>query len=171
VTSVLKGPVGNTCRAFVVLRAYIMQNLLAAKHLSVSSWPFIGTSRTHIKGMRLVAKHILTAFLMSVLVSTAPVLALARSAPGAAGVTTICTGTGTFSVVVDGEGQPMGAAHVCPDCALSALGAVIPGALGLPRFAAASRDAMASAEVLPAAWCSRPQACARSPPADRHAVT
>jgi hypothetical protein len=54
-----------------------------------------------------------------VLTLTAQNMALARSAPDPAGRMVLCTGMGPVTVLVDAEGQPTGAVHICPDCALS----------------------------------------------------
>lgn len=54
-----------------------------------------------------------------VLTLTAQGMALARTAPDPAGQMVLCTGTGPVTVLVDAEGQPTGAVHICPECALS----------------------------------------------------
>lgn len=54
-----------------------------------------------------------------VLTLTGQSMALARSAPGPAGQMVLCTGNGPVTVLVDSQGQPTGAVHICPDCALS----------------------------------------------------
>ncbi|EDM72383.1 hypothetical protein RAZWK3B_09036 [Roseobacter sp. AzwK-3b] len=54
-----------------------------------------------------------------VLTLTAQSTALARSAPDPAGQMVLCTGTGPVTVLVDAQGQPTGAVHICPECALS----------------------------------------------------
>lgn len=53
------------------------------------------------------------------LVLTAQSMAVARGMPGAAGSVVLCTGSGPVTVLTDAEGQPLGPAHICPDCALS----------------------------------------------------
>ena len=56
-----------------------------------------------------------------VLTLTGQTMALARTAPDPAGHMVLCTGTGPVTVLIDAEGQPTGAVHICPDCALSLL--------------------------------------------------
>ncbi|HEY9020844.1 MAG: hypothetical protein QUV10_10020 [Paracoccaceae bacterium] len=53
------------------------------------------------------------------LVLTAQSMAVARGMPGAAGSVVLCTGTGPVTILTDAEGQPVGPAHICPDCTLS----------------------------------------------------
>lgn len=54
-----------------------------------------------------------------VLVLTAQSMAVARGAPDVAGAITLCTGTGPVTLLTDRDGQPLGAAHICPDCSLT----------------------------------------------------
>ena len=53
------------------------------------------------------------------LVLTAQAMAVARGMPGVAGAMVLCTGSGPVAVLTDAEGQPVGPAHICPDCTLS----------------------------------------------------
>ena len=53
------------------------------------------------------------------LVVTAQSMAVARGMPGAAGSVVLCTGSGPVTILTDAEGQPIGPAHICPDCALA----------------------------------------------------
>jgi len=48
-------------------------------------------------------------------------LAVARTAPDAAGHIVLCTGAGPVMVYVDAEGKPTRAPHYCPDGALGLL--------------------------------------------------
>ena len=70
-------------------------------------------------------RRYLAGFLVLALIVTSQGFALARTADGPAGAMVICTGSGPVTVLVDGNGQPTGAAHVCPDCVLG-LFAVVP---------------------------------------------
>jgi len=54
-----------------------------------------------------------------VLTLTAQGMALSRTAPDPTGRMVLCTGTGPVTVLIDSQGQPTGAMHICPDCALS----------------------------------------------------
>lgn len=58
-------------------------------------------------------------WLALLLVLTAQSMAVARGLPGSAGSVVLCTGTGPVTILIDAEGQPIGHAHVCPDCTLS----------------------------------------------------
>ncbi len=62
-----------------------------------------------------------------VLALTGQSMAVARGMPDAAGRIVLCKGAGPITVLVDDEGQPVGPAHICPDCALSlfAMGAAV----------------------------------------------
>jgi hypothetical protein len=51
-------------------------------------------------------------------------MSAARGAPAPVGTMVICSGHGYAVVLIDAEGQPTRAAHLCPDCAFSAYGPV-----------------------------------------------
>lgn len=53
------------------------------------------------------------------LVLTAQSMAVARGMAGPFGAVVLCTGTGPVTILTDAEGQPVGPAHICPDCTLS----------------------------------------------------
>jgi hypothetical protein len=78
------------------------------------------------------ARPYLAVFLALVMVVTSQGFALARAADGPAGAMVICTGSGPVTVLVDEDGQPTGAVHICPDCALGLFAAVLPGPDELP---------------------------------------
>lgn len=81
------------------------------------------------------------------LVFTAQSMAVARGMAGADGMVVLCTGSGPVTVLTDAEGQPIGPAHICPDCTLSLIAAVAPPALLLAH-------PMGRAETLQAAYVS-----------------
>lgn len=114
--------------------------------------------------MILSVHRIITGALCLILVWTAPALALARTAPGAAGMMVICTGTGPVSIAVDGAGQPIAGGHICPDCAAAALGAVLPGLTGQPLYEPRVFAATADAPRAHSGWQKRLHARARAPP-------
>lgn len=65
-------------------------------------------------------RHPLTGVLMALmLVLTGQSMAIARGTPGPSGEMVLCTGTGPITVLVDENGQPVGQAHICPDCAFA----------------------------------------------------
>lgn len=55
------------------------------------------------------------------LVLTAQSMAAARGMPGVSGSVVLCTGSGPLTILTDAEGQPVGPAHICPDCTLSSI--------------------------------------------------
>lgn len=98
------------------------------------------------------------------LVLTAQSMAIARGTPGAAGAVVLCTGTGPVTILTDADGQPVGPAHICPDCTLSLL-------VSLPQSGGDVAHPMGRADVLlpppvttPLAQGQRPFS-ARDPPA------
>ncbi|MFT6607055.1 MAG: hypothetical protein ACJA2X_002258 [Halocynthiibacter sp.] len=62
----------------------------------------------------------LTAILLALmLLATTGAMASARGTMrDAAGQMVLCIGTGSVTVNVDADGQPIKAGHICPDCAL-----------------------------------------------------
>jgi hypothetical protein len=62
--------------------------------------------------------------LVSVLVLTGHSMAIARGTPMSAEQMELCTGSGPVMVLVDAEGKPTGASHICPKFSLSLLNAV-----------------------------------------------
>ncbi|WP_368186648.1 hypothetical protein [Aestuariibius sp. HNIBRBA575] len=65
------------------------------------------------------------AVLMSlVMVLTTYQMTMLRSHNTAVGEMVLCTGTGPMIVYMDQNGQPTGAPHICPDCALAMLDCV-----------------------------------------------
>ncbi len=54
-----------------------------------------------------------------VVLLTSQQMAIARGSPAAAGTMVICGGQGIVTITVDAEGNPTGAVHICPDCAMS----------------------------------------------------
>ncbi|MCO0635445.1 hypothetical protein M8745_05650 [Lutimaribacter sp. EGI FJ00014] len=65
-------------------------------------------------------RHPLAGVLVAlVLVLTGQSMAIARGTPGPSGEIVLCTGSGPISVLVDENGQPVGRAHICPDCAFA----------------------------------------------------
>jgi len=66
----------------------------------------------------------LAILLVAVLVLTGHSMAIARGMPMPADQIELCTGSGPVMMPVDAEGNPTGAAHICPDFSLSLLNAV-----------------------------------------------
>ncbi|SDI64478.1 hypothetical protein [Lutimaribacter saemankumensis] len=65
-------------------------------------------------------RHPVMGVLMALmLVLTGQSMAIARGTPGPSGEMVLCTGTGPITVLVDENGQPVGRAHICPDCAFA----------------------------------------------------
>jgi hypothetical protein len=76
----------------------------------------------------------------------------------------ICTGTGPISVAIGADGQPAGQLHVCPDCALGALGAVLPELARAPLHIPRIFREHAQMSGIHARSHDVPHACARAPP-------
>jgi len=68
----------------------------------------------------------LVLILSALMVLTSLSMAVARTAPDAAGQMVLCSGEGSVVVRVDEDGQPIGPAHYCPECAMSAMTGVEP---------------------------------------------
>jgi len=105
------------------------------------------------------------AFSLALMIAlTSGAMAIARGQSGAAGSIVLCTGTGPISVLVDGDGQPIGPVHICPDCALSLFAAVASErpSLCLPLVAFAATPPPPPATATPFQLPRRPRA--RAPP-------
>ena len=68
--------------------------------------------------------RLFTPLLVVLMLITSASLAVARAAPDPAGHFVLCTGSGPVVLHVDENGDPVGAAHYCPDCAMTLLAAV-----------------------------------------------
>jgi len=74
--------------------------------------------------MRLL-KPILAFAFAAVIIATSGAMASARGmARDASGEMVLCVGTGAVTVLMGADGQPLGVAHFCPDCALASLAVV-----------------------------------------------
>ncbi|MEL7211636.1 MAG: hypothetical protein AAGK92_03170 [Pseudomonadota bacterium] len=107
--------------------------------------------------------RILTPLLVALMVLTSASLAVARAAPDAAGQMVLCTGNGPVVVHFDADGEPVGAPHYCPDCAMSLLAAVAPHAPGAQRITTSSLIWFETADQ-PAPLAEGRTAQARDPP-------
>lgn len=58
-------------------------------------------------------------------------MALARGQGSAVGQMVLCIGGQAVSVAIDDEGKPAGPAHICPDCALNFMAALLPQSTAL----------------------------------------
>ena len=100
------------------------------------------------------------AWCLSLLVALSGIsMAAARAAPAPVGQMVICSGQGFAVVLVDVDGQPTRAAHLCPDCAFAS-------AAGLPDAARvlrpAANRAMRHARLAPFRVTTAPRAAARA---------
>lgn len=107
--------------------------------------------------------RLLSALLVALLVLTSASLAVARTAPDASGKMVLCTGSGPVVIHVDENGDPVGAPHYCPDCAMTllvALDAPLPAAVQALSVRNVTFDTPA------VAICAQParRAQARGPP-------
>ncbi|WP_147114859.1 hypothetical protein [Tateyamaria sp. syn59] len=106
----------------------------------------------------------LSAILLSlVLVVTSHSAATARGASAAVDQIVICSGAQVVTIFVDADGQPTAATHLCPDCALHLLAALVP-----PAAAATSLPHGATGVSWPAGLAHEgsavPNPSARGPP-------
>lgn len=76
--------------------------------------------------MNILLRSSAALLLMAVLVLTSVSMAVARTAPDAAGQMVLCIGEGSVVVRIDEDGQPIGPAHYCPECAFSSLDGLTP---------------------------------------------
>ena len=83
-------------------------------------------------------RPILALCLCALLALTSQTMAVARGALAPAGTMVLCTGTGPVTVLVDADGKPTGAVHICPDCALGLFDAVATVTPDAPRTATAT---------------------------------
>lgn len=82
--------------------------------------------KVYLGGMTLL-RPLIALFLALTITLTSGAMAVARgNARAGMGMITLCTGYGPQQVTVDKDGQPVGPAHFCPDCALAAF--FLPGA-------------------------------------------
>lgn len=105
------------------------------------------------------------AFSLSLLLLvTAIAFGAARGQTRVAGQVVLCIGGAAVTIEVDEDGQPVGAVHVCPDCALSSLAAVVP--LAVESLAPVSFTSLAPRlgpqDRRGPVW--RPRGSARGPP-------
>ena len=105
----------------------------------------------------------ITFLLVAVLVLTTQSMAGARGAAMSAGQIVLCTGTGPVTVNADKKGQPVGPAHICPDCALSELVAAYAPALS-PAEPLAISELQWSRQTITVINALRHPASARDPP-------
>ncbi len=94
------------------------------------------------------------------LVVTAQAFALARGSGDVAGQMVLCIGTGSVTVNVDADGQPVGTPHICPDGALTLLGHEVVAwtpmrAVAIRRAEYSQRHVPVTRVVVPAAYLSR----------------
>jgi hypothetical protein len=75
--------------------------------------------------MHSIFRTYLALSLALMLALTGQSMAVARGATDAAGQMVLCTGTGPVTIFVDENGEPTSAPHICPDCALHLLAAVV----------------------------------------------
>lgn len=108
-------------------------------------------------------RSLLAIALSCVLVLTGGAMAAARGQAGPAGQMVICSGGAVVMVAMDADGKPVGPVHICPDCALTLLAAVVPPDMVPVPAPAAARIAFERAETI-AGSASLIHARARAPP-------
>ena len=99
------------------------------------------------------------------LLATAGATASARGTMrDATGQMVLCTGTGPMRVMIDAQGQPIGPAHYCPDCAHTALAAIAPATPMVRRAGDITRAQFTRRAAPRALVLAGLRACARGPP-------
>ena len=98
-------------------------------------------------------RRLLALILTLSLVLTAQAMASAKGQAAAMGSMVICAGGVSVTVAVDADGQPVGPAHYCPECALAMLPGmdppmVMPGE-AVPTVLVRDIAALAQASALP----------------------
>lgn len=102
--------------------------------------------------------------LLAVIVAISSVqMAVARGQAAPAGSMVICSGQGFVTILVDEDGQPTGAVHLCPDCALSLFSAPLPDTTPVLVNLVQTSPEWASVERFLAA-ATTPRQKARAPP-------
>lgn len=96
---------------------------------------------------------------------TSVTMALARGQTrDATGTIIICSGAGVVQIQLDAKGNPVGPAHICPDCAVGALAWVEAPLLVLETEGVAHRLSF-NIERMSLAGLARSEPRARGPPA------
>lgn len=98
----------------------------------------IGPTRPLYRSKMKLLRPILALGLCALMALTSQTMAVARGAPAPAGMMVICTGTGPVTIQVDSDGQPTGAVHICPDCALGLFDAPVISPLSAPHLTTAT---------------------------------
>jgi hypothetical protein len=97
------------------------------------------------------------------LILTGSVAMQMRAAPGPAGQIIICTGQGPVSIQVGPDGQPTGAVHICPECMLHGLNAVLAETFQAPRPVVITAVVTETLQAV-SGTLARPVPQARAPP-------
>jgi hypothetical protein len=98
------------------------------------------------------------------LVLTAQGMAVVRGASAATGQMELCVGQSVVLVYTDADGNPTAAPHLCPDCALAGLQAVLDEVPAILRPLDAARKLTGTRSGLPASTLSRIAYQPRAPP-------
>ncbi|RPE66356.1 hypothetical protein EDD53_2058 [Pacificibacter maritimus] len=108
---------------------------------------------------------ILAFVLAALMIATSGAMATARGvARDAAGQMVLCTGMGPVTVLMDTQGQPIGKAHYCPDCALGTL-AFVDGDAVVPKASYRAQDLEFPRQFSAQAIVNKVINVARGPPA------
>ena len=110
-----------------------------------------------------MVRALLSLSLSLVLLVTSQSAAVARGAPHAVDQILICSGTSVITVFVDADGQPTEATHLCPDCALHLLAALVPPITAVTQVIGLSTQLTYPAQLL-RDGANRVSASARAPP-------
>ncbi|WP_299610304.1 hypothetical protein [uncultured Tateyamaria sp.] len=110
-------------------------------------------------------RALLSIALSLVLLITSHSAAMARGAPHAVDQMVICSGTAVTTVYVDADGQPIETPHLCPDCAIHLLTALVPPDI-VPIWALVASAKTVHLSSVHGAGATWTYASARAPPFD-----
>lgn len=109
-------------------------------------------------------KRVCHLILVLAIALTAQVVGSARGQARVAGQMVICSGGAAVTVQVDADGKPIGAPHICPDCAMTLLAAHIAPRLEARRPVSLPFVAWFAPVVPDATPAHRTEPVARGPP-------
>ena len=123
-----------------------------------------GGAEAYLAAMKQPARTYLGLLMALAIALTAHSAAALQGRRDIAGQMVICTGSGAVTVYADSEGRPVKPQHVCPDCVLHLLDAVVPQT-GLPMLERLAARRVPAPEAAASGCYARLRASARAPPA------
>lgn len=109
-------------------------------------------------------RRLLPLVLICIVAFSSVQMAVARGQAAPVDSIVICTGHGLVTILVDENGEPTGAVHLCPDCAMHLFSATADVA-GTEALSLGWHAVVWEAHTTSAAHRSAPRPAARGPPA------